>query len=495
MKKAALLFLLLPIFSACKKNLSDLNTDPKNPLNVPSYSLFTQAERSVTNTVTSASVNLNIFRLVEQQWTETTYLNETDYQLSSREQPDAIWSAFYTGALKNFQQAKVLIPTDVKDAGTQKNELAITDIMQVYTYFYLVTTFGNVPYSQALNINTPFPKYDDAKTIYYNLLTRLDADIAALDPNSGSFADADLIYDGDPAAWKKFANTLKLKMGITIADFDAAQAKTTVESAIASGVFTSNNDNANFAYVTTPPNTNPIWVDLVQSQRHDFVATTQFLNLLNPNTPTQDPRTPYYFAQNADSLYAGADNGSGNGGLVYSQYSLPSGKYLTKIPKSIGSLTNPDFPGLLLDYAETEFNLAEAASRGFNVGTGSVESHYDAAITASITYWGGTAAQAATYLQLPNVAYATATGGNALQKIAQQEYIALYNRGWDAWIVNRRLAYPVLIPPANAYSAFPVRFTYPVSEQNVNVVNYNQASAAIGGDLVTTKLFFDTKSF
>lgn len=488
MKKTALIFVLVSLLAACKKDITQLNVDPKNPANVPSYSLFTNAERVLSNTVTSSSVNLNIFRLIEQQWTETTYLNETNYQLNYRRQPDAIWSALYTGVLGNLQRAKSLIPTDVSDAATQKNEIAIADILEVYTFYYLVTTYGNVPYSEASDINKPFPKYDDAQTIYNDLLTRLDTDIAALDASGGSFESADRIYEGDPTAWKKFANTLKLKMGITIADADNAKAKTIVEAAVASGVFTSNDDNALFKYETTPPNTNPVWVDLVQSQRHDYVGTSEFINLLNPNTITQDPRLPYFFTVNAAGKYAGAANGSGDGGLVYSQYSLPSGPLLVK--SSIGAVTNPDFPGDLLDYSETQFNLAESAARGYNVG-GAVQTHYNDAITASITYWGGTAAQASTYLLLPNVAFATAPGGTDLHKIAAQEYISLYNRGWDAWIITRRLDYPALNLPENAYTDFPVRFTYPISEQNVNVVNYNQAADAIGGDEVTTKLFFD----
>ncbi|HEY0246405.1 MAG TPA: SusD/RagB family nutrient-binding outer membrane lipoprotein, partial [Mucilaginibacter sp.] len=319
-------------------------------------------------------------------------------------------------------------------------------------------------------------------------------DIAALDAGSGSFGAADLVYAGDPTAWKKFANTFKLKMGILLADVDAAKAQATVTSAIAGGVFTSNADNANFAFSATFPNTNPIWVDLVQSGRHDFVGTTEFISLLNPNTATQDPRTPYFFAQNSAGIYTGAPNGSGNGGLQFSLYSLPSGSLLTQ--GSIGQVTNPDFPGLLLDYSETEFNLAQAAARGYAV-TGSVATHYNNAITASITYWGGSATDAATYLALPNVAYATASNPNAagaltpLQKIALQQYLAFYNRGWDAWTATRFLDYPVLKAPTGAFSAFPVRLTYPISEQNVNVVNYTAASSAIGGDVVTTKLFFD----
>src|SRR6201996_7145459 len=160
MKKIALIFVTVSLLVACKKNITELNVDPKNPVNVPSYSLFTNSERGLSNTVTSSNVNLNIFRLIEQQWTETTYLNETNYQLPSRNQPDAIWTALYTTVLGNFQRAKTLIPKDVPDPGTQKNELAIVDILQVYTYYYLVTTYGNVPYTQALNINNPFPKFD-----------------------------------------------------------------------------------------------------------------------------------------------------------------------------------------------------------------------------------------------------------------------------------------------------------------------------------------------
>jgi hypothetical protein len=124
-----------------------------------------------------------------------------------------------------------------------------------------------------------------------------------------------------------------------------------------------------------------------------------------------------------------------------------------------------------------------------NVG-GTAEEHYDNAVTASIEEWGGTAAEAAAYLAQPNVNYATAPG-TFKQKIATQEYIALYNRGFDAWILVRRLDYPTLATPVNALSGFPVRYTYPILEQNINTSNYNVAAAAIGGDAVTTKLFWD----
>lgn len=486
MKKLALILVLFAVLSACTKNLTGLNVDIKNPSSVPSYALFTQAERGLANTKSSSNVNLNIFRLVEQQWQETTYTDESNYDIVSRPIPDDIWNALYRDVLQNFQQAKAIIPVDVMDAGTRKNELAIADILQVYSYYYLVTTFGNIPYSQALDISKPFPVFDDAKTVYYSLLTRLDADIAALNPAAGSFGAADIIYGGDPVMWKKFAATFKLKMGITIADFDKAKAKSVIESAVATGVFASNNDNAQFQYLSSPPNTNPVWVDLVQSGRQDFVADSTILSYLQPFLQGADPRLPYFFTVNSAGNYTGAPSGTP---APYGSNSKPSGPLL--VMGSIGKVTNPDFPALLLDYSETEFTLAEASQRGYNVG-GSVVNHYNNGVTASILYWGASAADAQNYLMQSNAAFSTAISpsATALQKIALQKYLALYNRGWDAWIESRRLAYPVLIAPATAKSAFPQRFTYPVNEQNVNITNYNAASAAIGGDKVTTKLFF-----
>jgi hypothetical protein len=152
-------------------------------------------------------------------------------------------------------------------------------------------------------------------------------------------------------------------------------------------------------------------------------------------------------------------------------------------------ITNPDFPHQLLSYDEVEFFLAEAVERGFTVG-GTAKEHYDKAITASIRYWGGSAAEATTYLAQPGVNYLTAPGGYK-QKIGEQKWLALYNRGWDAWIEWRRLDYPVLTKPVGALTDFPMRFTYNVDEQNLNKTNYDQASTAIGGDVVTTKLFWD----
>lgn len=473
MKKS--LYIVLAIIltiTACTKDLSDLNIDPKNPSEAPSYALFTNGQRSLSNTLTSANINLNVFRVIVQHWQTTQYPDESNYDIGNRAINDNVWNALYRDALRDFAEAEALIPTDVSDPAIQQNQLAIVDIMQVLTYYYLVTTYGDIPYTEALNIDQPFPAYDDAATIYADLMSRLDADIAALNTGAASFGAADLIYNGNVASWLKFANSLKLKMGMTIADVDPATAKTAVEAAVAAGVFTSSADNAEIEYLGAPPNTNPIWVDLVQSGRDDFVANSTLVKMLLERS---DPRIDNYLTTDQVGGYSGGDPGANS---TYVQLS-----HVNPI------ITEPNFPSNLLDYAEVELHLAEAVERGFAVG-GTAQSHYDAGVTASVIYWGGTAAEAAAYLAQPNVNYATA-GATYKQKIGIQKYLSLFNRGFDIWIEWRRLDYPQLQPAVDAVSGIPVRYPYPVNEQNVNRANFEAAATAIGGDDVETKLWWD----
>ena len=471
MKKILFISACIYLAAGCNKDLSKLNIDQKNPSIVPSYTLFSNAEKNWATIVADANVNDNIFRLITQQWTETTYTDESNYNLNTRAIPDAWWRIIYKDVLKDLEETKKLIPTDVTDAGVQKNELAMVDILEVYSFQLLVNTFGDIPYTQALQDAILFPKYDDAKTIYYDLLSRLDTSIAALDASAGSFGGADLLYGGDVDKWKKFANSLKLIMGITIADSDPAMAKTVVESA-APGAFTSNDDNAVFYFLDAPPNTNPVWVNLVQSGRNDFVPASTIINLMKG---LNDPRLPFYFTTDPTGKYSGGIPGNGATFSIYS--------HVTDAQQA------PDAPYDILSYAQVEFTKTEAAERGMNVG-GTAQEHYNNAVTASIEEWGGSTAQAATYLAQPSVNYTTAPG-TYKQKIATQEYIALYNNGFDAWTMVRRLDYPTLPEPTHALSGFPVRFTYPILEQNINTSNYNAGASAIGGDVVETKLFWD----
>lgn len=77
---------------------------------------------------------------------------------------------------------------------------------------------------------------------------------------------------------------------------------------------------------------------------------------------------------------------------------------------------------------------------------------------------------------------------NALQSIAEQNWLGLYCQGIEAWTEQRRTGFPVLPLPIEAVeSEIPSRYSYPAIEQSVNATNYDAAVAAQGPDELTTK--------
>lgn len=485
MKKIFIFIITVTTLIACSNDLENLNKNIKDPNDVPGEALFTSAQKSLVDQMTSTNVNNNIFRLINQHWTETVYTDESNYDLTTRTIPEQHWQFLYKDVLKDLQQSAININNTsvpiTENPLNKENKLAIIEILNVYTYAVLVETFGDVPYSQALDLNFKTPKYDDGLTIYKDLITRLNNALSKLNTDGTSFGSNDKIYNGDVSKWIKFANTLKLRMGIVISDIpsEALLAQTTVSSA-APYVFTSNSDSAKMKYLTATPNTNPLYVDLVASGRSDFVTANTLVDFMNAQN---DPRRARYFDNNMDDPltlgmveYIGGEYGASN--------SFPNTTHITN------TIQAPDYPGVLLDYSETEFLLAEAAERLLFGTPADAEAHYNKAIEASIIDWGGTLAEATTYRSQTSVAYSTASG-TWQEKIGLQSWVALYNNGFEGWTSWRRLDFPLLVAPEDAVSGIPVRFTYPIIEQTLNRTSYQNASSAIGGDQVETKLFWD----
>ena len=483
MKKIYVILAAVVFLSSCAKNKMDYNIDQKNATDVPAPTLFTAAQKSLTDILTTPSVNSNVFRFYVQYWTATGYLDEPRYNLTARTIPQAFWSAMYKDVIADLRESKRIIAADkIISPEVAANQTAEAEILEIMAWSSLVNTFGNVPYTEALNISNVQPKYDDAATVYADLLVRLDAAIANLKPDAAGYGNADLIYNGDAGKWLKFGNSLKLRLGLILADKDPAKAKAAIESA-APNVLASAADNASYPYPAAPPNNNPIATaaNPALTARKDYVGTKTIIDKLNA---LEDPRRAGFFT-NKDGQYIGGYYGFFNS---YANYSTMSAK--------ISAL---DFEGMLIDYPETEFALAEASARGFNV-PGSAEDHYNKAVTASIVYWGGSQADATAYLARPDVAYHTASA-DFKEVIGIQKWIALYNRGYESWTEWRRLDFPKLDPPTmeNAPEGqsvpggltIPVRIIYPISEQTLNGANRAAAAAAIGGDLVKTKLFWD----
>ncbi|RXG12625.1 SusD-like starch-binding protein associating with outer membrane [Leeuwenhoekiella aestuarii] len=469
------------VFAQCSSDLEGLNENGKAFTDVPGEMLMSNAQRELADQLVNTNVNNNVFRLFAQQWSEAQYTDESRYNIITRSIPERHWNIMYRDILKDFDQAAINIEAEeilnvsagqfAEDTAIKANKLAIIQIQETLAWQILVDTFGDIPYTEALDIENINPSYTDDEAIYTSIIDNLNSALDALDPTYGSFGDQDLYYGGDVASWVTFGNSLKLRLGMHLADVNPTLAAQLVSEA-ANDVILTNDQNATITYFTTTPNTNPLWVDLVQSKRKDFVPADTFVDVVNE---LEDPRRPIFLSDPVNGEFIGAPYGDN---ITYNDYSHLGALFYT-----------PDLEGVIFDAAEVNFLLAEAVERGFI--TGVAADYYNDAITASMVYWGVSDADAATYLAQPSVAYATAAGSYK-QKIGIQKWIGLYNRGFEAWTEFRRLDYPQLeAPEQSRFDAVPLRFTYPVIEQNLNNSGYSAAASAIGGDELDTPIFWD----
>jgi len=458
---------------------SDLNDDPNSAYTTVPYSLLNYSTKNLADYYNTPSVNTNNFRLVMQYWQETTYADESNYDFVTRNISNNVWINNYVNVLQNLVQAKKIIneyqPTPAEAPTwqqTKRNQLALIDIVQAFTYQDLVDTYGDIPYSSSNDLdNNPLPSYTKAQDIYVDLINRVKSDVAALKQggNLGDLANGDNFYRGDINKWITFGNSLLLKMGITIADANPSLAQTTVTNAISDGVMSSAADNCMIQYEVSAPNYSQLYANLVASNRNDFVAAKTIIDYMNTNN---DARRSKYFAGNK-TPYVGGPVGTPSPFTSYTQ---------------IGDFAySPNEPGTVMNYTEVAFYLAEAAARW---GTGNPALLYSAAVTASFEQWGLSATDAAGYLTTKPY-----DASNWKKSIGEQAWVAMFNQGNQAWTFWRRLDYPVLVAPATAVSQaegkVPVRLQYPIREVTANPSNYAAASASIGGDKLTTKIFWD----
>ncbi len=552
MKKLILILTAAVFAVSCSDNLEDLNQNIKDPTAVSGESLFASAQKQLADQIVTPNVNLNNLRLWVQYLNETTYTDETNYDQLTRPIPDNHFREMYRDVLKDLDEAaRVIDATDNDITNPLKaNKLAIVEVLTVYSYANLVETFGDVPYTEALDIENLLPAYDDGLTIYRDLIIRLNTAIGNMDTGLDSFSSSeDIMYGGNVVGWKLFANSLKLRMGIMLADVDAGLSQSTVKSAVASGVIAGNADNASYKYSGAAPNNNPMNDNLVLSGRNDYVAAETIIDKM---LGLEDPRLAVYFDDNLQTFVGTVSSVSvsgnvttitftealvgdpavgdiaytpgGSDDVVVGTISAVGGSSIDitdiEFTPEVGSLVTFLFykggpigqlspylththvanrvvdgaePGILMDYTEVEFLLAEAAARGYSVG-GDAASHYNAGIAASFEYWG--ADGLADYLAKPEVNYATALAASSSspawkEVIGNQAWLGLYNRTFASWLSVRRLDYPLLTEPADPVSGFPVRYTYPVTEQTLNGTNYQAAASAIGGDAAETQLFWD----
>lgn len=442
---------------------------------------------------------------------------------------EQMWVSYYPFIIKNVVDAI----QRTKDNPETVNVNSVARILRVQCFLKLTDVYGDIPYFDAGMgyYNGVFQvKYDKQEEIYDDFFKELKEASEALDPN-GDLVKYDLYYNGNIEKWRKFANSLRLRIAMRLIKVDPARAKAEAEAAIAAGVFESNDDICYIQHenVLNPPlgggkdgPGNGIATRLLGPEDVSYADYRVSRELIMGMLDRKDPRVPIYGrcyytdAQRTDitelvmeqlgsyepmtqpaqlftwNLWASAITIELNGEPVSIDYSfqrLQPSKLLT----SYGA------PYIHMSYAEVAFLKAEAAVRGWNVGGGSAQSHFESGLRAAIAQWSLFGATLPPQAEVDEfVAHNTLVSGNELMQINTQLWVLHILDPVETWSNWRRTGMPDIqfynnYPDENQSNGqTPRRLEYPKQEQMKNLANYQEALDRMGGkDDWLTRIWWD----
>ena len=432
-----------------------------------------------------------------------------------------IFNQGYT-ALSRLQQA--IDVANTQGASRYTNVIAISNIMKVMIFQRITDTYGDIPYSQAVQAaqGVTTPQYDKQQDIYPALLTQLDAAIGSLNA-AGAKASGDLLYGGDVAKWKKLGYSLMVRVAMRMTKVNATLARTYTEKAAAAGTMANYLDNAlvqgDIAYGDTQNATTNALLTT-----DDFREVKWSKTLIDYLRTTKDPRlgaiaeipqagvannaNQALVGDNTPALQRGLPNGydlTGGAFDIRKRTDYPGGTGADVAP--LGNYSRPrlavyfqrNAPNFLLTYSETELLLAEAASRGWSVGANAA-THYANGVRGAMQSL-SQLNSAATISQGDIDAFVLANplgASNQLQQINEQYWLeaATTFNFIEAWFNWRRSGYPMLTPvnyPGNVTGGtIPRRLIYPITEVSNNPAGYAAGVADLnGGDLLTSRVWWD----
>jgi hypothetical protein len=521
-------------FAGCTQDFDEINTDPtkSSPANFdPNYFLSSSQWNYLDGTM-----GYNGPTLFQSGWVQilastssggANYYSNMDKYVPSGNTND------YQGRSWNSCYRSASLANEIVNLTSENPELvnltSMAQIMKILNVQYITDMYGNCPYTEALKAKTgiTLPVYDSQESLYKALLSDLDGAVSSLDEAKAT-ATADLFpYKGDVAKWRKFGNSLMLRMAMRLTKVDEATAKTYAEKAAAGGTFSSAEDDAYILCDNANGYRNDYARDLTTAA--DFYQVRWSKTLIDYLKANDDPRLgiiaevpPAGLAGNqtvglaGDSdpavqlglpngydLNAGATDISTSpgypGGTGAGSDATPIGKYSRPKTSIYGNLDGPVF---ILTYAQTELLLAEAVLRGFNVG-GTATTHYSNAVAGALLSLAPYGAEA-TISPATATAYAAAnpldvsSTENSLKMINEQYWATAgaqlnFTDAWNNW---KRSGYPVLTPvvyPGNfSGGVIPRRQPYPTTEGTLNGINYQSAVSALsGGDTWSARVWWD----
>ncbi|HET7897714.1 MAG TPA: SusD/RagB family nutrient-binding outer membrane lipoprotein, partial [Flavisolibacter sp.] len=411
---------------------------------------------------------------------------------------DYLYNGWYS-ELTNFKDI-YRIASDSTGFNYNKSYMGISLICQSWIYSLLTDTYGDVPYfesNEAQKEGIYEPKFDAQKDIYLDIFKKLEEANTLLSEGKAIVANSDPVYNGSISRWRKFGNSLYLRLLMRIsgkteaAALATAKIKDIVETNAANyPIIASTDESAILRWTGVAPYTSPYLSVREQDWRQPGIASFFIDNLVNWN----DPRIDISLGSNninrwAIATFQGAFAGVPSGYAPGTPVDRKSYFYSTS---SSSTLMTEPLTGMMLNYAEVEFILAEAALKGW-IG-GSAETYYNEGVRASIMQWLPTWSVPVTdYLVKADMQWATATTfEERMQRIHLQKYYALFLTDLQQWFEYRRTGYPTL-PKGDGLrngGVMPARMTYPVYVQSTNPTNYQLAVQRQGPDLISTQVWW-----
>lgn len=457
MMVAALLF-----STACDDQL-DINEDPLAATQVDPNLLMPEVLVNLSN-IRESELDARIGSIVQYYEGVFGVFNSMSLaDLSNTFLMGNVWANIYTNGLKNL--ALIERTALENEPGTSDNVIAQARLMKAFCFWQLTMLWEDVPYLQAADFTTALPEYDSQETILRGLIGDINDAVALIDDDSQAIENGDLLYGGDMDLWRRFGNSLKLKILMDIANVDPGSVSGEIASTINAPLIEELGQEASLKYLDSPGNFNPFWNILERFAGGDnptwYIASEVPFNILQD---MNDPRLSAFYEEGDRPEVKGTGD-----------FGVPAtpGSFGTSDTNSIVSLVviRPDRPDRYLIASETLLLKAEAVQRGF--GEGDADALYRQGISASIDFFDGTAAEIseddeeAFLATLPDLG--TLSEQEALDAIALQLYFANFERMPDGWEQWRRTKIPALDAPSNSQvTGVTRRFFYPPDEVGAN---------------------------
>ncbi|EHQ28987.1 SusD/RagB family nutrient-binding outer membrane lipoprotein [Mucilaginibacter paludis] len=496
------IMLLASVQPSCKKNFQEINTNPNTSPDALPQQLLAPA---LVNTVT---VNMLRARTISNELMQTT-VSQTDgegavfrYDIRPN-QADYTWNNWYQ-QLSNFKDIYTIANQPVNFS---KGYQGISLICQSWVYSLITDTYGDVPYFQSNKARDGVfePAFDRQKDIYLDIFKQLEAANTLLTGAANVVASSDPVFNGNAAQWRKFGNSLYLRLLMRLsgkAEVSAdviAKIKDMIDVNAANyPIMTSNTDAAVLRWTGTGYLTSP-FINNVREQ--DWRAPAMASFFIDNLTKWTDPRLYTQFNGAAGGVWSiatvsgsfvGVPSGYAAGtspttkSYFYSTANGPGGKSYESEPLS----------GNIMNYAELQFLLAEAAAKGY-ISTGTAQQYYDNGVQNAITFWLPTYFTApvtlASYETAADIAWNDSLPlDTKMEMIHVQKYYAMFWTDFQQWFEYRRTGHPVLPkgPGLINGGVMPARLNYPVYVQSANPTNYKAAVAIQGADVISTQVWW-----